>query len=89
MFDLLFHEHVDLLGVYPEFLEDEVRHVLRLLHHTLEDVYRFYDLLAVHLCGIHCRLNSFLCFDCKFVECHIFVLLLFFAKNPTKDVPRE
>ena len=44
-------------------------------------MYRFDDLLAVHLCGIHCRLNSLLSFDCKFVECHIFVLLYYFSNG--------
>ena len=76
--DLLLREHFYLLGVHPEFLEDEVRHVLRLLHHTLEDVYRFYHLLAVHLGRIHGCLNSLLCFDCKFVECHILILLYYY-----------
>ena len=67
VFDLLLHEHLDLLGVDTEFLEDEGHNVLRLLHHSFKDMYRFDDLLAVHLGGVHCLLNGFLCFDCKFV----------------------
>ena len=75
MLDLVIHEHLYLLGVHTEFLEDEGRDVLRLLQYSFEYMYRFDDLLTVHLGGIHCRLNSLLCFDCKFVECHILILL--------------
>ena len=67
VFDLLIYQKLYLLGVNPEFLEDEVRYVLRLLHHTLENVCRFDDLLAVHLSRIDSCLNSLLCFNCKFV----------------------
>jgi hypothetical protein len=48
-------------------------------------MYRFDDLLAVHLGGVHCRLNGFLSFDCKFVECHIFILL-YFISNGLQDL---
>ena len=76
MLDLLLCEHLDLLAVHPEFLEDEVRYVLRLLQYTFQYVYRFDDLLTVQLCGVHRLLYSLLCFDCKFVECHILFLLI-------------
>ena len=67
MLDLLGDEHVDLLGVDAEFLEDEGCHVLRLLQYSFEYMYRFDDLLTVQLGRIHCLLNSLLCFDCKLV----------------------
>ena len=81
MLDLVIHEHLDLLGVDPEFLEDEVRNVLRLLQYSFEYMYRFDDLLAVHLGNVYCLLYGLLCFDCKFVECHIFVLLVYYLKE--------
>ena len=67
MLDLAIHEHLDLLGVHTEFLEDEGCHVLRLLQYTFQYMYRFYHLLTVQLRRIHRRLNSLLSFDCKFV----------------------
>ena len=57
----------NLLGVHTEFLEDEGCDVLRLLQYSFEYMYRFDDLLAVHLGGIDCLLYGLLCFDCKFV----------------------
>ena len=41
--------------------------VLRFFHHSFKDMYRLDDLLAIRLGDVHCLLNGFLCFDCKFV----------------------
>ena len=65
MLYLLIYQKFYLLGVDTEFLEDEVGHILGLLHHSFQNMYRFDDLLTIHLGGIHCLLNGFLCFDCK------------------------
>ena len=67
MLDFLICEHLNLLGVDTEFLEDEGRNVLRLLQDSFQYVYRFDDLLAVQLCGIHCLLHGLLSFDGKLV----------------------
>ena len=67
MLDFLVDEHLNLLSVDTQLLEEEVRHVLRLLQHAFQDMYRFDDLLAIQLCGIDGLLNSLLCFDCKLV----------------------
>ena len=67
MLDLLINQHLDLLGVHAEFLEDEGAYVLRLLQYSFEYMYRFDDLLAVHLGGVHCLLYGLLRFDCKLV----------------------
>jgi hypothetical protein len=65
--DFLICEHLNLLGVDTEFLEDEGRNVLRLLQYSFQDMDRFDDLLTVQLGSIHGLLNGFLCFDCEFV----------------------
>ena len=67
MLDLLRYQKVYLLGVHAEFLEDEVHDVLRLLHHTFQDMNRLYHLLPAQLCRVHGLLHGFLSLDCKFV----------------------
>ena len=46
MLDLLFEEHLYLLGVDTKFLEDEVGDVASLVHQCLQQMYRLYRLLS-------------------------------------------
>ena len=87
MLYLLIDEHLYLLGVDSQLLEDEGCNVLGLRDYSFQYVCRFYNLLAVHLCGVHRLLNRLLCFDCKLLEIHI-LLLSFFAIYPSIPVPK-
>ena len=67
VFQLVADEHLYLLGVDAQLLEDKGCNVLCLLQKTSQQVYRLYCLLTVALCSIYCLLNGLLCFDCEFV----------------------
>ena len=51
-------------------LEDVTHHVTPLVYECSHQMHGFYRLLAVMSCQHNSLLNSFLCLDCKFVECH-------------------
>ena len=86
MLYLLIDEHLYLLGVDSQLLEDEGCYVLGLRDYSFQYVCRFYNLLAVHLCGVHRLLNRLLCFDCKLLEIHIFILLLILSRQGVQGV---
>ena len=64
------HQGVDLLWVDAELLEEELHHVGGLLADACKQVHRLNALLAVLLGYVGGSLNSLLCFDSQFVECH-------------------
>ena len=74
--DFLFQEHVYLLGIDSELLENEVAHVASLLHQGLQQMNWLYGLLSRTLRKVHSPLDCFLRLDCKLVECHIRLLSL-------------
>ena len=43
--ELTIHGLRHVYSVHPKFLKDELRHVLCFLHHSLQYMYRLYDLL--------------------------------------------
>ena len=64
-----------LCGIDTEFLEYERGNILGFCKHTFKQVHRLYALLSLPLRCVHGILDNLLCFDCKFVECHIVFLL--------------
>ena len=60
-------EHVNLLGVDSQLLQQEVHDILRLIHHTCQQVYWLDGLLAIALCSVDSLLDCLLRLNGKLV----------------------
>ena len=67
---LLRGQHVELLDVDAQLLENKCGNVLRLVHQGLEQMHGLYGLLTVLAGHVDCLLYGFLRLDCKFVDSH-------------------
>ena len=77
MLQFLLQEHGDLSSVHAQLLEDIVGHIRCFLDDSAEKMHRLDGLLTISLRCVHSGLHRFLRLDCKFVECHIFLLSCF------------
>ena len=68
---LALDERFNLLWVDAQLLEDELGHILTLVHDTCQQVYRLYGLILRHLRLVDRALHGLLRLDSKFVKCHI------------------
>ena len=87
MFNFIVDGVLNHLAVNTELLEDIVGNIFAFFHYSGEDVYWFNGLLAIALCDVDRTLNSFLSFNCKFVECHSFIFP--FCQSNVKKYARQ